>query len=268
MDLIILFVISLLISAVLAMWLEWRTFKNNTHRKGRSNVIRAAFFASLPAVIILIALCIISIKIDNEKRIKANIEFFKQLININSSDVLSTGSNIDSLLEMLPKGSAIVTAPSEVLQYQGFDATLRLAKKKLAELIDDTESRAAPGATVKGITGVRMSPRMKAELVGEDFIIEDKGPQEQLVTLKKDTVWVWRVHSEMPGRRVLKARLHTLLKIDGQEAPRTIEVAEAEVVVKVNPSEWALRNWEWIASALMLPILGWVLKRLFDRNKA
>lgn len=109
-----------------------------------------------------------------------------------------------------------------------------------------------------------MSPRMKAELLGEDFVIEGKEPQEQLVTQRDTTVWTWRVYSEMPGQRMLKVRIHTLVKVDGQEAPRTIEVAETQVSVKVNPSEWALRHWEWIATALVLPIIGWGLKRRFD----
>ena len=100
----------------------------------------------------------------------------------------------------------------------------------------------------------------------EDFAIEEKGPQEQLVTLRDTTVWTWRVHSEMTGKRTLKVRIHTLIRIDGQEAPRTIDVAEAQVAVKVNPSEWALRHWEWIATVLVLPILGWGLKRKLDRH--
>ena len=173
---------------------------------------------------------------------------------------------VDAALAKLPQGSAAVTAPSEVLEYRGFDVSLRLAKMAFADLIQDTRSKAPQGTTVHGIAGVRMSPRMKAELIGEDFIIEEKGPREQVVTLNEDTVWNWRVHSESLGRHVLVVRLNTLLTAGGHEAPKTIDVAEAQINVKVNPPEWALKHWQWIASALVLPAIGWSFKRFFDKK--
>jgi hypothetical protein len=173
---------------------------------------------------------------------------------------------VDSALAELPKGSATVTAPSEVLEYRGFDVSLRLARMALADLIEDTRAKAPKETAVHGFAGIRMSPRMKAELIGEDFVIEEKGPREQLVTLNEDTIWNWRVHSETLGRHVLIVRLHTLLKIAGEETPKTIDVAETEIDVRVNPPDWALKNWEWIATALVLPVVGWGLKRLRDRK--
>lgn len=233
-----------------ALLFEW-TFKKIVHREGKLSVKTAALFATFVTAIISLPF----------------------LVLFNSGyrviDLWGEGSMApapDSLLSRLPKGSATVTAPSEVLQYQGFNVTLRLAHKKFDELFNDTKSKAAPGATVQGIASVRMSPRMKAELVGDDLFIEDKGPQEQVVTLKEETVWNWRSHYEMPGHHEFKVRLHALINIDGKEAPRIIEVAEAKVAVKVNPSGWIVRHWEWIASALVLPIIGWGLKRRFDKK--
>ncbi len=223
---------------------EW-AFKKTTHKEGKSGVKSVAFLVALIPTVTFLA-------------------FFAGMHSSNDMPAVE-GRDVDSALAELPKGSATVTAPSEVLQYQGFDVSLRLAREELTELIDDTKLNANPRETVQGITNVRMSPRMSAELVGEDFSIEDKGLKEQMVTLKEDTVWIWRVYSGMPGSRVLKVRLHTLMTINGKETPRTIEVAEAKVVIKVNPTEWALRHWKWIVSALILPIIGWGLKRLFDK---
>jgi hypothetical protein len=173
---------------------------------------------------------------------------------------------VDAALARLPQGSATVTAPSEVLEYRGFDVSLRLAKMALADLIEDTQAKAPKGAAVHGIANVRMSPRMSAELIGEDFVIEEKGPQEQVVALNEDTVWNWRVHSETLGRHTLVVRLHTLLTAAGKEAPKTIDVAETQIDVKINPPAWTLRNWQWVASALVLPVVGWGFKRLFDKK--
>jgi hypothetical protein len=172
----------------------------------------------------------------------------------------------DTLLSRLPIGAGVIDAPEEVLQYQGFNVSVHLAKKKLDEMINDVKSKAPAGTTIQGIASVRLSPRMKAELIGDDLSIEDKGPQEQLVTLNEETVWTWRAYYETPGRHMLKVRLYALITIDGHEAPRIFEVADANVAVKVNPSGWALRHWEWIASALVLPLIGWGLKRRFDKK--
>ena len=243
-----------LVAIGVVLLIEW-IYKRLTHRQQRPSVRRAALIALLPEALMLVVLAV------------PMYEKSGSPVSMSPRPNSTQPHPVDSALAKLPTGSATVLAPAEVLQYQGFDVLLTLSKKELADLIDSTEAGAPPGSTVKGITGVRMSPRMKAELVGEDFIIEDKGPQEQVVTIRDSTVWKWRVHSEMTGPRILKVRLHTLIKVDGQEAPRTIEVAEAHVEVKVNPSEWALRHWEWIASALVLPIVAWVFKRLTDKEK-
>lgn len=238
-----------LVAIGIVLVIEW-IYTKLINRRQRPRLRRAALIALLPAALVL-----------------AVSEQFNSSVSMFPSPKSTSSHTADSALAKLPIGSATVVAPEEVLQYQGFDVLLTVAKKELADLIDSTEAGAPPNSTVKGIAGVRMSPRMKAELVGEDFIIEDKGPQEQVVTLRDNTVWKWRVHSEMTGPRILKVRLHTLIKVDGQEAPRTIEVAEAQVEVKVNPSEWALRHWEWIASALVLPFVAWGFKRLTDKDK-
>jgi len=175
--------------------------------------------------------------------------------------------SVDKMLAKLPKGNAAITAPKEVRQYQGFDVTLRLTTKELAQLMSIMETESTQVATLKGIYGIRISPRMKAELIGEHFIIQEKGPQEQAITLEEDTTWKWRVHSETLGQHTLKARLHTLVKADGQEAPRTIEVAEAIVSVQVSPLEWAQRHWEFIATGLLIPFLAWAFKGLLDKHK-
>lgn len=185
-----------------------------------------------------------------------------------SSPIPTTQLNdVDRALSKLPRGSAVVAVPNSVKQYEGFDVALTLARKGLADLIDETQSRVPSDFVVRGVPDVRISSRMRAELIGEDFTIEQKDPQEQAVTLKEDTVWKWRVRGEWPGTRVLKVKLHAVITVKGNELPRTIEVAEERIAVRVNPSEWALRHWEWIATALVLPIVGWGLKKAIERGK-
>ena len=175
---------------------------------------------------------------------------------------------VDIKLGILPVGSAAVTAPRKVTQYQSFNVSLRLARGELAPLLADTTSAAPPGTAVAGISGVRMSPRMKAELIGDDFIVEgNESKQVQLVTEREDTTWEWRVHSDTVGSHLLTVRIDTLLIVEGAEAPRIIDVADVNIAVKVDAIEWAIRHWEWIGSGLVIPGVGWFLKRRFGDSK-
>lgn len=174
---------------------------------------------------------------------------------------------VDNALRKLLRGSAFVVSPSEVKQYARFDVSLYLEKGDLAPAISAAKATTPEGFSISGIENVRLSPRMKAELLGDDFVIESKGPLEQAVTLAEPTTWKWSVRGELPGSRRLTVRLHTLIKVDGQEASRVLDVAEMTISVKVDAREWALRHWEWIATAIVLPFVGWAVKQMLDARK-
>ncbi|WP_454846039.1 hypothetical protein [Pseudomonas farris] len=176
-------------------------------------------------------------------------------------------SPIDDTLASLPRGSAAITAPGAVEQYQEFEVLLRLTTEDLTGLLNTMKSEGSPSTVVKGISGVRMSQRMKAELLGNDFAIEDKGPKEQAVTLNEETVWSWRAYSETQGNHSLRVRLYTLLQVDGHETQRTIDVGEVIVSVTVSPLKWMQRHWEFIATGLLIPFFGWVCKRFLEAEK-
>jgi pilus assembly protein FimV len=53
----------------------------------------------------------------------------------------------------------------------------------------------------------------------------------------------------------------------GRESASPVDVAEATIEVKVNAPSWAMNHWDWIASAIVLPVLGFALKSLFKKRK-
>jgi Protein of unknown function (DUF3761) len=174
-----------------------------------------------------------------------------------------TESAVDKFLEQLPKGSAVFTAPGQADQYRPFDVTLRLENRELGAMIADARSR-SPDEVSEGVSGIHMSDRMRAELIGADFIPSgEKTIQEQPSSVIEGTTWKWQVHSDTPGKHQLTARIETLMNIDGKDSWRTIDVAEVSIDIKINEIGWAMNNWKWIATAIVLPLIGWFAKRKF-----
>jgi len=65
---------------------------------------------------------------------------------------------------------------------------------------------------------------------------------------------------------VSKAAALAQEQASGRESARPVDVAEATIEVKVNARSWALNHWEWIASAIVLPVLAFALKSLFKKR--
>jgi hypothetical protein len=177
-----------------------------------------------------------------------------------------TESAVDKFLEQLPKGSAVFTAPPQADQYRPFDVTLRLENRELAAMLADARNK-SPDDVSTGVSGIHMSDRMRAELIGHDFSPSgEETIQEQPNSVREGTTWKWQLHSDIPGRHQLTARIETLMKIDGNDSWRTIEVAEVPIDIKVNQIGWAMNNWKWIATAIVLPLIGWIAKRKFGEK--
>ena len=86
---------------------------------------------------------------------------------------------VSRALSKLPLGSAAVAAPKSVRQYDDFEVTLRLAKEPLAENIDAAKGESPAGYVMQGVPDVRISPRMRAELYGKDFLIDAAAATER-----------------------------------------------------------------------------------------
>lgn len=173
-------------------------------------------------------------------------------------------SSVEQHLGQFPPGNAVLAAPPEVKQYEGFDVALSMGRENMGKLFKDTNKVVGGGADFGFARRIRMSRRMKAELIGNGFVVEENGPQEQSVAQRGLTFWRWRVHSDWPGKRLLVARIHTLIESDGREDALSMEIATIEISVKCNLSEFLSRNWMGVVGSLVMPVvslLGWTKNR-------
>jgi hypothetical protein len=167
--------------------------------------------------------------------------------------LFSVKKQLSPLIMKIPVDSAAITIPSQVKQYESFEVALNLETKQLSKFLNEIVSMASEGTAIQGIVGM-VSPNMKAEIVGEDFIIDKQGSQEQLSTYNGATHWRWRVTPESSGTQVLKFHLHLLTHHNAQQHTKVLDLAEASFSVQANPSEWFKRHWLWIVLLLLVPI--------------
>jgi hypothetical protein len=175
---------------------------------------------------------------------------------------------VDAQLAALPQGSAVVAAPHQVSQYQAFSIALHLSKEALEALLEDVRRASASGSNVVGITGIRMSNKMTAELISGDCTVLGDSPKwMQAVSQQEETIWPWRVQCDSAGDKMFTVRLNTLLEIQGSESPRIIDVSDVPIHVSVNELGWVARNWQWILTTLLLPLLAWAAKRWLGKKR-
>lgn len=167
--------------------------------------------------------------------------------------LLSVKKQLNPLIMKIPVDSAAITIPSQVKQYESFEVALNLETKQLSNFLNEIVSMASEGTAIQGIVGM-VSPNMKAEIVGEGFIIDKQGPQEQLSTYNGATHWRWRIMPESSGTRILKFQLYLLTHHNAQQQTKVLDLAEASFSVQSNPSEWFKRHWLWIVPLLLVPI--------------
>ena len=53
----------------------------------------------------------------------------------------------------------------------------------------------------------------------------------------------------------------------GRGSARPVDVPEATIEAKLNAPSWAMNHWQWIASAIVLPVLGFALTGLSKKRK-
>ncbi|MDH5480729.1 MAG: hypothetical protein OEX11_08220 [Nitrosomonas sp.] len=166
---------------------------------------------------------------------------------------VSKSKQFHPLIMKIPIDSSGIIIPSEVKQYEGFKVSLNLKTQQLADFINEMVSIASEGTAIQSITG-EVSPNMRAEIVGEDFLIDNPGPQDQLYGYDGLTEWSWHVIPESSGKQVLNFRLHLLTHDNGQQNIKVVDLAEASFLVESSPLEWLARNWLWIILVALIPL--------------
>ena len=111
---------------------------------------------------------------------------------------------------------------------------------------------------------IRASDTMEAQLTGPGFDIAPVTPAVQLVSKEAVTEWQWEVEPTKTGERRLHLTLSALIDLGGKDRTYTVRTFERTLVVKVTFGErletFVGENWQWLWTALLIPIVGLVLR--------
>ncbi len=175
---------------------------------------------------------------------------------------VAKSNQFNPLIMKIPIDHEGITIPETVKQYEGFEVSLNLDTQHLADLLNRIVSMAAEGTSIQGIAG-EVSPNMRAEVVGEGFVVDNPGPQEQLYNYNNATSWTWYVMPESSGDHTLSIRLHLMTHGNGQQELKVVDLAQASFSVKASPLEWLKRHMIWIILIAAIPAAFVVYKRRY-----
>ena len=111
---------------------------------------------------------------------------------------------------------------------------------------------------------IRASDAMEAQLTGAGFDVAPVTPAVQLVSKEAVTEWKWEVEPIKTGERRLHLTLSALIDLDGKDRTYTVRTFERTLDVNVTFGErletFVSHNWQWLWTALLIPIVGLALR--------
>ena len=168
---------------------------------------------------------------------------------------------IDKVLRELPPANAAFNAPTTMHLNEPTVIQLLLSgERPIRELKEKiTALGEKEGATIKA------SDAMEAQLTGAGFTIEAVTPAVQLVSGEGVTEWKWEVEPTRVGKRRLHLTLSAIIDLRGKESTYTVRTFERTLVIRVTLRErltgFVEDNWQWLWSALLIPIGAWLFQR-------
>lgn len=161
----------------------------------------------------------------------------------------TTKKQATPLIMKIPVDGSAINVPSQAKQYESFEVSLNLQTEQLAKFINEIVATASEGTSYQGIVG-HVSTRMKAEIAGDNWLIDREGEQEPVSSYQGLSNWRWRVTPESSGSQELAFYLHLSIQDGARLNNKTIDLAEAGFLVEANWSEWFKRKGIWIAIIL------------------
>ena len=173
--------------------------------------------------------------------------------------------NIDVILEGLTFANVAFNAPTEL--HLGDTAVIELlvsGERPIRELKEEIRER---GEREGG--RIQVSDVVEARLTGLGFRIQAISDERQPVRRAGVTRWSWEIEPVETGALRLHLTISAIVDVAGSESTYTIETFRRELDVRVTWSErvsgFVGSNWQWLWTAILLPIGAWLLQR---RRKA
>ena len=175
-------------------------------------------------------------------------------------------SKINEEIEKLSFGQVLSNIPKIMKIGKKERIEVRISKDLEADI---TKKLKGTGTPEIGIS--KVGEFMKVRLSGDHFKISALNEEEQIVADDTYTEWAWDVVPLKSKIQVLHFHVTIRIKLEGTEEKRDYPVIDKEVYVKVNPvystKVFAVNNWKWILTALIIPLVGWIVRMVLSGGK-
>jgi len=177
-------------------------------------------------------------------------------------------TEVDRLLAKLHWGNLAFRAPAAI----GYGDTkpVQLLVSGSTSARDLVQSLTKTELDILEAHELQVADVMQAHLTGDGFAITEVTPEIQPVGSTRPTEWKWDIAPRGFGRLPLHLSVNAVLVLDGEERTRSIRTFDRTIEVTVSwPQTFYVfvgRYWQWLCTALVLPLLGYAWKRRRGRG--
>ena len=170
---------------------------------------------------------------------------------------------IDEALRELPTGNILFNPPKEMEVGDMELVEVRITQNITENLTEGLEGRGDPL-----INETKVSTSMIVRLTGKNFKIDPQNGAEQLIESDKYTEWRFYVTPSKSGIQTLHLTYYVIISIPGyDDKKKEYEVGDWEINVRVTPSGFLKRNWQFIVGTL-LGIVSLIIAVIAIRKKS
>ena len=169
--------------------------------------------------------------------------------------------DIDEILQGLGLGNVAFNAPRELQSGETAVIELLVSRERpIRELQGEiTALGEREGAQI------RLSNLIEARLTGLGFKIQAVSDERQPVSRRDITRWRWEIEPVRTGRQRLHLTVSAIVNVGGTESTYTVQtferVLEIDVAWSDRVSGFLSGNWQWLWTAILLPVGAWLLQR-------
>jgi hypothetical protein len=178
------------------------------------------------------------------------------------------GSDASPVIPRPTLGSSVIRVPSTMKEGRESIAQLIVSPTDLQSLLKQSAVTSGTGDVKDAEQNIRLTPRMRASLSAPGFDFTPRDAQEQVVKSGEPTVWVWTLVPTSTGSLTLVFTLEGILTVDGKETAIRPPALTVPVRVEVNPLLFFEKYWQWLMTAIVIPLVVFFGKRYFDRRAA
>ena len=173
---------------------------------------------------------------------------------------------VDQALSQLRVGQIAYNAPLAMFKGESHPISVVLSPAATADQLAQQLHNLLGAQENVQTASIQISPLMQATLSGQGFDINPSGPQTQAVSGTQPTEWDWTVSATETGSLDLLLDLEAILELgNGTSTPRRLKTFTKVIRVRVRTLDamegFVAGNWQWLWSALLVPLAGYLWHR-------